>query len=184
MRSSLLLLLAGALALPAAAQTPAVPAPVATALQKISAADFKAHVQYLADDRLRGRLPGTPGYQMAVDYVTAQFRKMGVRPAGENGGFTQKVRLRRAFVEPGAVLAYQPVGGPVVPLAYGSDATFYPNPGQAQVAAEAPLVFAGYGISAPELGYDDYAGLDARGKIVVLTRQSLRQFSDNKAYSA
>ncbi|WP_239692038.1 PA domain-containing protein [Hymenobacter coccineus] len=181
MRKSLFLPLAGALlAAPAAAQTPAVPVPVAAALQKISPADFRAHVQYLADDRLRGRLPGTPGYQLAVDYVTAQFRKMGVRPAGENGGFTQKVRLRRAFVEPGATLSYQPAGGPAVPLAYGPDAMFYPNPGQAQVAAEAPLVFAGYGISAPELGYDDYAGLDAQGKIVVLTRQPLRQFGDNE----
>ncbi|TPG63605.1 M28 family peptidase [Hymenobacter nivis] len=180
MRFSFLLLLAGALARPAGAQTPAVPAPVAAALQKISADDYKAHVQYLADDRLRGRLPGTPGYQMAVDYVTAQFKKMGVRPAGENGGFTQKVRLRRAFVEPGATLVYQAAGGPAVPLAYGPDATFSPNPGQAQVATEAPLVFAGYGISAPELGYDDYAGLDAKGKIVVLTRQALRQFGDNE----
>jgi len=179
-QKSLLLLVAGALARPAAAQTPAVPAPVVAALQKISAADFKSHVQYLADDRLRGRLPGTPGYQLAVNYVTAQFQKMGVRPAGENGGFTQKVRLRRAFVEPGAVLAYQPAGGPAVPLAYGPDAMFYPNPGQPQVAAEASLVFAGYGISAPELGYDDYAGLDAQGKMVVLTRQALRQFGDDK----
>ncbi|WP_236943298.1 M28 family peptidase [Hymenobacter sp. PAMC 26628] len=180
MRTLCKIILAGALATPAVAQTPAVPAPVAASLQKISAADFKAHVQYLADDRLRGRLPGTPGYQMAVDYTTAQFQKMGVRPAGENGGFTQKVRLRRAFVEPGATLSIQAAGGPTAPLAYGTDFTFYPNPGAPQVKADAALVFAGYGISAPELGYDDYAGLDATGKIVVLTRQPLRQFGDNE----
>ena len=173
-------ILAGGLALPAAAQTLAVPAPVAASLQKISAAAFQAHVRYLADDRLRGRLPGTPGYQLAVDYVTAQFQKMGVRPAGDNGAFTQKVRLRRAFVEPGATLARQPAQGAAQPLAYGTDFTVYPNPGQAEVRVDAPLVFAGYGISAPELGYDDYAGLDAKGKIVVLTRQPLRQFGDNE----
>ncbi len=180
MRTFFQLFLAGGLAWPAAAQTLAVPAPVAASLQQISAADFKAHVQYLADDRLRGRLPGTPGYQLAVDYATAQLQKMGVRPAGENGTFTQKVRLRRAFVEPGAALRYQPAGGPAAPLVYGTDFTFYPNPGLPQVAADAPLVFTGYGISAPELGYDDYAGLDAQGKIVVLTRQPLRLFGDNE----
>ena len=180
MRIFFQLILAGGLALPAAAQTLAVPAPVAASLQKISAAAFQAHVRYLADDRLRGRLPGTPGYQLAVDYVTAQFQKMGVRPAGDNGAFTQKVRLRRAFVEPGATLARQPAQGAAQPLAYGTDFTVYPNPGQAEVRVDAPLVFAGYGISAPELGYDDYAGLDAKGKIVVLTRQPLRQFGDNE----
>ncbi|MGI4886235.1 MAG: M28 family peptidase [Janthinobacterium lividum] len=180
MQKFLFLLFAGALAGPAGAQTLAVPAPVAAAMQKISADDFKAHVQYLADDRLRGRLPGTPGYQLAVDYVTAQFQKMGVRPAGENGGFTQKVRLRRAFVEPGAVLAYQPAGGPAVPLVLNQDFGVHPNPQAPQVDLSAELVFAGYGISAPELGYDDYAGLKAEGKIVVVTRQPLRQFGDNE----
>ena len=180
MRLFIPLFLAGALALPAAAQPLAVRAPVAAALQKISADDFKAHVRYLADDRLRGRLPGTPGYQLAVDYVTAQFRQVGVRPAGENGTFTQRVRLRRAFVVPGALLLLQPAQGPAQPLAYGTDFTVFPNPGQAEVRVEAPLVFAGYGISAPELGYDDYAGLDAEGKIAVLTRQPLRQFGDNE----
>ena len=180
MRIFFQLILAGGLALPAAAQTLAVPAPVAASLQKISAAAFQAHVRYLADDRLRGRLPGTPGYQLAVDYVTAQFQKMGVRPAGDNGAFTQKVRLRRAFVEPGAILERQPAQGAAQPLAYGTDFTVYPNPGQAEVRVDAPLVFAGYGISAPELGYDDYAGLDAKGKIVVLTRQPPRQFGDNE----
>ncbi len=151
------------------------------ALPTAQPAAFEAHVRYLADDRLRGRLPGTPGYQLAVDYVTAQFKKNGVLPAGEQGGYTQKVRLRRAFVEPGAALSYQPASGAAQPLAYGPVATVYPNPSQPDVRLEnAPLVFAGYGISAPELKYDDYAGLDARGKVVVVTRQPLRQFGDNE----
>jgi Zn-dependent M28 family amino/carboxypeptidase len=63
----------------------------------------------------------------------------------------------------------------------GPAITFYPNPGQAEVSvASAALVFAGYGISAPELKYDDYAGLDAKGKVVVVTRQPARQFGDNE----
>jgi len=169
------------IAAPAAAQTWTPPAAVAAALPTVQPAAFEAHVRYLADDRLRGRLPGTPGYQLAVDYVTAQFKQNGVAPAGEQGGYTQKVRLRRAFVEPGAVLSYQAASGPAQPLAYGPAATLYPNPGQPAVRLDnAPLVFAGYGISAPELKYDDYAGLDVKGKVVVLTRQPLRQFGDNE----
>nr|WP_262903385.1 M28 family peptidase [Hymenobacter psoromatis] len=144
-------------------------------------AALEAHVRYLADDRLRGRLPGTPGYQLAVDYVVSQLKKNGVAPAGERGTYTQAVRLRRAFIEPGAVASYQPAAGAAQSLVVGPAITFYPNPGQAEVAvADAPLVFAGYGISAPELHYDDYAGLDVRGKVVVVTRQRARQFADNE----
>ncbi len=181
MKQWLSLLAAGVLGPAAAAQTWTPPASVAAALPTAQPTAFEAHVRYLAHDRLRGRLPGTPGYQLAVDYVTAQLRQNGVLPAGEQGGYTQKVRLRRAFVEPGAVLSYQPASGAAQPLAYGPAATVYPNPGQAEVVVkDAPLVFAGYGISAPELKYDDYAGLDARGKVVVVTRQPLRQFGENE----
>ncbi|WP_234988639.1 M28 family peptidase [Hymenobacter daecheongensis] len=134
-------------------------------MAKFSAADFKAHVAYLADDRLQGRQPGTAGYQLAVDYVSGQLRKLDVQPAGENGTFRQKVRLRRAFSEPGGTLS-----SPGASYQSGQDFVFYPNPGQPTATLTAPVVFAGFGISAPELGYDDYAGLDAWGKIVVLTR--------------
>ncbi|MDJ0363895.1 M28 family peptidase [Hymenobacter sp. H14-R3] len=150
-------------------------------LSAVKPGALEAHVRYLADDRLRGRLPGTPGYQLAVDYVTKQLKEMGVTPAGEHGGYTQLVRLRRAFVEPGATLGYQPTAGAAQPLAYGVAATVYPNPGQAEVSVEgAPLVFAGYGISAPVLRYDDYAGLSAKGKVVVVARQAPQQFADNE----
>jgi Zn-dependent M28 family amino/carboxypeptidase len=172
---------ASLLAAPAFAQTLTLPKPVADQLQTVRPAALEAHVRYLADDRLRGRLPGTPGYQMAVDYVAAQFKKNGVAPAGDQGSYTQKVRLRRAFVEPGAILSYQPATGAAQPLAYGPAITVYPNPGQPEVSVtNAPLVFAGYGISAPELKYDDYAGLDAKGKVVVVTRQVPKQFADNE----
>jgi len=171
--------LAGLLAGPAAAQS-IDPAALA-ALPTVQPAALEAHVRYLADDRLRGRLPGTPGYQLAVDYVTGQLKKNGVQPAGDKGTYTQKVRLRRAFVEAGATATYQPVGGAVQPLAVGPAITFYPNPGQPAVAvANASLIFAGYGISAPELKYDDYANLDARGRVVVITRQAPKQFADNE----
>ena len=151
------------------------------ALAATKPAALEAHVRYLADDRLRGRLPGTPGYQLAVDYVVKQLKDNGVLPAGERGSYTQRVRLRRAFVEPGATLTLQSAAGASLPLASGPDATVYPNPGQPEVRVEnAPLAFVGYGISAPELKYDDYAGQVVKGKVVVVTRQAPRQFGDNE----
>jgi Zn-dependent M28 family amino/carboxypeptidase len=173
-------LIAGCLLTQASRAQAIDPAAIAV-LPTVQPAALEAHVRYLADDRLRGRLPGTPGYQLAVDYVIAQLKQNGVQPAGEKGTYTQAVRLRRAFVEPGATLSYQPANGAAQPLAFGPAITVYPNPGQAEVAVTgAPLVFVGYGISAPELKYDDYAGLDVKGKVVVLTRQPARQFGDNE----
>jgi hypothetical protein len=160
------------------AQSTSPPKQLREPLEKVKAADYRAHVQYLADDKLRGRLPGTAGYQLAVEYVVRQYQKYGVLPAGENGTYLQTVRLRRAFTEPGATLQLQPAQGPVQPLTYGQDFTFYPNPAETSTTVTAPLVFAGFGISAPELGYDDYAGLDATGKIVVVTREEPKQFPD------
>ncbi|SHK52232.1 M28 family peptidase [Hymenobacter psychrotolerans] len=178
-RVSKLLLLSVVAYGPVAAQpTATLPRPLRKPMSSISPASFKAHVQYLADDKLRGRQPGTPGYQLAVDYVVAQLQQRGVQPAGENGTFLQTVRLRRAFTESGSSLRLTPAAGPAVSLIYGQDFTFYPNPQQTETTVDAGLVFAGFGISAPELGYDDYAGLDVKGKIVVVTRQEARQFPD------
>ncbi|WP_460581884.1 M28 family peptidase [Hymenobacter arcticus] len=175
------LLVAASLLLGQAAAAQGIDQAAEDALAAVKPSALEAHVRYLADDRLRGRLPGTPGYQLAVDYVTKQFQEMGVTPAGERGGYTQLVRLRRAFVEPGATLSYQPATGAAQPLAYGTAATVYPNPGQPEVSVQgAPLVFAGYGISAPELKYDDYVGIQAKGKVVVVTRQAPKQFADNE----
>ncbi|RPD47632.1 M28 family peptidase [Hymenobacter sediminis] len=177
-----LLLAAGILlTAPASAQTSApVPKPVAKALTKVKPEDIKAHIQYLADDRLLGRKPGTPGYQMAVDYVTGQLKRFGVEPAGEDGGFTQRVRLRRATTKPGATITYQPAGGSL-PLA-PAEVHLYPHPEQpSSRLAPTGLAFAGYGISAPDQGYDDYQGLDVKGKVVVIVRGAPRSFPSTVA---
>ncbi|WP_188814025.1 M28 family peptidase [Hymenobacter cavernae] len=183
--NALAALVSGVLATQAAlAQTQSaftVPQPVEQALAQVQPNDIKAHIQYLADDKLQGRLPGTPGYQMAVDYVTEQLKKLGAQPAGEKGTYVQKVRLRRAFTAPGATLSVQAKQGQAPALTYGQDFMFYPNPEETQVSVQAPLVFAGYGISTPELGYDDYAGLDAKGKVVVIVRGAPKKFSSTVA---
>ncbi|SFG04819.1 M28 family peptidase [Pontibacter chinhatensis] len=160
-----------ALALPAAlAQSPEVPKKVAKAMEKVKPSDIRNHIAYLADDKLLGRKPGTPGYQMAVDYVTDQFRKLNVQPAGENNTYLQTVRVRTAYTNPDATMQLDAGAAGVAELAYGKDFSIFPNAGQEQVTVEAPLVFAGFGISAPDMNYDDYANLDAKGKIVVIMR--------------
>ncbi|GGG47477.1 M28 family peptidase [Hymenobacter glacieicola] len=182
MKLSLLLFSAGAFLTSAAAlrPVPPVPKPVVKALGRVRPDDIKAHIQYLADDKLRGRKPGTPGYQLAVDYVTSQLKSFGVQPAGEDGGFTQRVRLRRATAQPTPSIRYQPGGGSL-PLAT-TEIHLYPHPEQAsaQLAATG-LAFAGYGISAPDQGYDDYQGLDVKGKVVVIVRGAPRRFPSTVA---
>ena len=165
------------------AQAPlTVPKPVITALEQVQPAAIKAHIAYLADDRLLGRQAGTPGYQMAVDYVTQQLKVLGVQPAGDAGTFVQKVRLRRAFLQPGATFAARDAQGATLPLTAGQDYIVYPSPElPATTVANAPLAFAGFGISAPELGYDDYAGLDVKGKIVLIVRGAPRTFASTVA---
>ena len=179
------LALSTALLLSAAAQAQApltVPAPVKQALEQVQPEAIKAHIAYLADDRLLGRKAGTPGYQMAVDYVTGQLKTLGVQPAGEGGTYIQKVRLRRAFLRPGATFAAREWQGTTLALADGQDYVLYPSPELAATrVTDAPLAFAGYGISAPELGYDDYAGLDVKGKVVVIVRGAPRTFASTVA---
>ena len=180
-----ILCLATSLLLSAATQAQTaltVPRPVAAALEQVQPAAIKAHITYLADDRLLGRKAGTPGYQLAVDYVTEQLKALGVQPAGEGGTFIQKVRLRRAFLQPGAAFAARDAQGTTLPLVAGQDYVVYPSPElPATRVADAPLAFAGFGISAPELGYDDYAGLDVKGKVVMIVRGAPRTFASTVA---
>src|SRR5688572_27753162 len=70
-------------------------------LQKVQPDSIRAHIKFLTDDKLKGRLPNTPGYQLAIDYVISRFKNMGLEPAGENKSFLQTVKFRRARVDKG-----------------------------------------------------------------------------------
>jgi hypothetical protein len=142
---------------------------VKQAMDAVSADKIKADITYLADDKLKGRGPGTEGYQMAVDYIVAQLKALNVKPAGEDGSWLQKVRLRKSIPQDAqlAINNHQVEKGSYV---------FFPNPAVSKIKVSAGLVFAGYGISEPSLGYDDYAGLDVKGKIVIVTRGAPERF--------
>ena len=154
---------------------------VEKALKKVKPDAIKAHVKCLADDKLLGRKPGTEGYQMAVDYVVDKYKKMGVAPAGEDNTYLQRVRIRRSFTGSNATFSSKNSQGKQASLTFGKEYTIYPHVEAPQMSVEAPLVFAGYGISAPDLGYDDYAGLDVKGKIVLIVRGTPESFPNTVA---
>ena len=134
----------------------------------IDPARLSAHVRTLASDAFEGRAPGTEGERRTIAYLTAQFTAAGALPGGENGGWTQAVRMNRYTIT-----------GPRELRVTGSraDCSFEPgedmlvstrNPAPRVDVANAPLVFAGHGVVAPEHDWNDYAGLDVRGRIVVV----------------
>lgn len=155
-------------ALQAGAQKVAISKNIQQAMNRVDTNTIRSHIAYLADDRLKGRLPGTEGYQMAVDYVVDQFKKMGVSPGGDNGGFTQKLVIRRSVVNNASAYALlKDKNGNKDSLTFLRDFSPLPNPMSSSAAAEGAAVFAGYGVDIPGV-YSDYEGVDVKGKIVVM----------------
>lgn len=129
---------------------------------------LRAHIEFLADDLMTGRQPGSDGYNIAANYVASQFRQMGLLPAGDEGGYFQQVPLRQALLESGsAKLTYSHLGT-ATPLTFVEQFFMGPSLSHTESEFEAELVFVGYGIDAPELDHLDYADVDVNGKVVVM----------------
>jgi Zn-dependent M28 family amino/carboxypeptidase len=124
------------------------------------------HVEVLAADEMNGRQTGSPDFDRAADYVIAQFRSLGLEPAGTDG-FRQPVLLEQQIVDQDASTALLTSAAGQVRLTVGDElivSAGAPRPS----SVDAPLVFAGYGLHMPEAGHDDFAGLDLKGKILVV----------------
>ena len=151
----------GAAATGAAAQAPSSPGrQVAAALR---ADVLRGHLEFLADDALEGRAPGTRGGLLAQKYIGTQFRRLGLEPAGDSGTYYQRVPI--ISLTPSPTLAA--TGPSPMPLKWKDDYVLWSMRNDSSVKVRGEAVFVGYGIVAPEVGWNDYAGLDARGKIVV-----------------
>ena len=136
-------------------------------LQRITAEGLRAHMAFLADDLLEGRGTGTRGYQLAANYVRAQFEEMGLKPAGVGGSYFQNVRFRKIeLLRDKSSLVVKPKNGSTRTLTIEKDYVMGGDPLSADTTAEGQVVFVGFGVSAPEFKYDDYEGIDVRGKIV------------------
>ncbi|MBL8769954.1 MAG: M20/M25/M40 family metallo-hydrolase [Phenylobacterium sp.] len=133
-----------------------------------SADRIRAHVGFLASDLLQGREPGSPGYDIAAGYVASQFAQLGLKPGGEGGSYFQTVPLVAFRAAEKGVYTVRGKDGVAVPLAFGPDVLTGRNAGAGDLRVSAPLVFAGYGVVAPERRRNDYKGLNVKGKIAVV----------------
>lgn len=169
------LLLALPLSSIAFAQTAAPPAAPAAAATETTAqrnariyavlpddqAAMKAHVMFLASDAMQGRDAGSPFYNVAAEYVAAQFHAQGLKPAGDEGSYLQRVPLVSYRAGNEGSFAYNGKA-----MIFGEDYLPGADPSRTETVIDAPVVFVGYGIAAPEFKRDDYAGVDVKGKIV------------------
>lgn len=136
---------------------------------EITAAELKEHVKYLASDELEGRGSGTEGNRKAAAYIAQAFRSYGLKPAGTNGDYFQEFEFVSA-VKLGTNNSLSLKWDDEAPGNLIVDRDFRPLGFSANAAVAGRAVFAGYGISAPDLKYDDYEGLDVQGKVVIVLR--------------
>lgn len=132
-----------------------------------TAEGVRAHVEFLADDLLEGRDIGSKGYDIAARYVATRFEALGLKPAGDDGGWYQQIAFQQTSrgKTPGTVAISGPAG--TQSWAHGTEVLVGLNAAEPKLDVSAPLVFVGYGIEDASLGLDDYRGLDVKGKIVV-----------------
>ena len=146
-----------------------LPSAARSAAASIQPENIRAHVRFLSLDLLEGRGPGTRGAELAAEYIATQFALEGVKPAGENGTYFQQVPLVAVHtVEDKTKFAFVPAHGQPVDLAYGTQIVAKDETGQTTADFDAPIVFVGYGIDAPEYHWNDYAGVDMKGKIALV----------------
>jgi hypothetical protein len=132
----------------------------------VSPGALEAHIRFLADDSLKGRGTGTAGFDLAARYIADCYSQLGLQPAGTRG-YMQPVPFRSGRTLQGSKLVLQHAGV-ARELLLGRDYVPFSDLVRRDVEVTGPLAFVGFGVTAPERGYDDYRGLDARGKIVVM----------------
>jgi hypothetical protein len=178
---TLLSLLLGAAAPPPASRLPAA---IEDAIQHVSVAELRAHIEVLASDRMAGRGLGHAGNREAERYITDALRAAHVGPASPD--YLQPVEVYEPGLAGDSRLTVTASGRPLVELALSAD--LLPLPVSSDLTATGPLLFVGHGISAPQLQHDDYAGIDARGAVVLALddapdtlRRSPRLSSDDRS---
>ncbi|HEX7046672.1 MAG TPA: M28 family metallopeptidase [Gammaproteobacteria bacterium] len=157
------------------------PTPVEVA-DRIDAQNIRAHMEFLADDLLEGRDTGERGYAIAAQYFATQCKLMGLEPAGDAGSYFQQVTFRRSTFDGGE--AAFTLNGKTQQLSVPDDIAISGSYNAKEESVSGGIVFVGFGISAPEFGYDDYANVDVEDKIVMLVRRGAPESfpSDERAY--
>lgn len=144
---------------------------VRQAADLITANDLKADLFFLASDDLKGRNAGSNEDHVATDYIAAEFMRLGLKPVGDNGTYFQNMEIDTADVDKEHTTLSAKVKGAEHVYRYNKD-FHWVRQSLRTMPADGPVVFAGYGIDAPEYGYNDFAGIDVTGKVVlVLSRE-------------
>jgi Zn-dependent M28 family amino/carboxypeptidase len=148
-----------------AAQT-SIPSELKPALDTVTADDLLRHTRTLSSDEYEGRGPGTRGEELSVKYLTEEFKRLGLKPGNPDGTYVQKVPL--AGMQAAPTLSFS-AAGKQTDLKFPDDFVAVSRRYTPNVRVEnSDLVFVGYGVVAPEYGWDDYKGLDVRGKTIVM----------------
>jgi len=170
-----------ALAFPAGA-APAATDPSDAAMESIRPEAIRAHMNFLADDLLEGRGTNSRGYEIAAKYMATEFESMGLTPAGDAGTYLQTVPLRSARPDELNTALSVSRNGKAETLVFRKDFLTIGDPARKETSVEASVVYVGFGVTAPEQNYDDYKGIDVRGKIVALVFEAPNFESSLKAH--
>lgn len=149
--------------------TPMIPAsPISKAEALVSAANIRAQDKFISDDLFEGRYPGLRGGELAAKYIATQFAIYGLKPAGDNGTFLQQVNFVGMKVVPEKTkFELVSAKGEAQMLTFGDDYTVSNETLTPETTVDAPIVFVGYGADAPEYQWNDYAGVDVKGKVIL-----------------
>jgi Zn-dependent M28 family amino/carboxypeptidase len=161
------------LSAPVLAQT--IPPAVKAAEAAVDPEKIRAHVKFLADDLLEGRGPGLRGSEIAAQYIATQFALYGLKPGGDNGTYLQQINFVGMNAIPAkttfSLVPKKPEDPSIdlhsIDLKYGDDYTVSNRTLTPIVDIDAPIVFVGYGITAPEFNWNDYANIDVKGKVIL-----------------
>jgi Zn-dependent M28 family amino/carboxypeptidase len=150
-------------------------APIQTISPEVKAAEasidpekIRAHVKFLSDDLMEGRGPGLRGSELAAKYIATQFALYGLKPGGDDGTYLQQINFVGMDALPAKTrFALVPQKGKALDLKYADDYTVSNRTLTPTVDVDAPIVFVGYGVTAPEFQWDDFAGVDVKGKVIL-----------------
>jgi Zn-dependent M28 family amino/carboxypeptidase len=145
-----------------------LPSAAFAAMETINPEHIRWHVRYLSHDLLEGRGTGQRGGDIAAEYMATQFAEYGLKPAGDNGSYLQKVPLVGITTLPETQFSLVPKQGPAMNLKPLDEYVAYDRSQQKQSDVDADIVYVGYGIEAPEYNWDDYKGVDVRGKVLLM----------------
>jgi hypothetical protein len=150
--------------------------PPAESVQAINPTELRMHLEFLSSDQLGGRYTLSPNFAVAAEYLATRLKAYGFRGAGDNGSFMQGFEVLTVKADPEQSSLSLTIDGKTADYPYGD----FINSGTKGGAAEGRIAFVGYGISAPRLKHDDYAGVDVKGKFVIVVRGTPKDVDPSK----